>query len=117
MDQSGFLDEEEISALLLKMGRKLSKSERKRAMADMKQQQDDGGRKDQGKGAAVEVNYAEFRAWYMEQDVGQLPCGCHTACAASCDGLCVTVHQAGARGGPRLALVLSLFTLFTLLLC
>jgi transcription initiation factor TFIID subunit TAF12 len=89
VDQSGLLDEEEISALLLKMGRKLSKSERKRAMADMKQQQqqqDGGGRKDQGKGAVVEVNYAEFRAWYMEQDVGQLPCGCHTACAASRDG-------------------------------
>jgi hypothetical protein len=81
-DKSGLLDEEEISAMLLQMGKKLSKAERKRVMADMKC---DGGTGD--------VDYGDFRVWYLEQVPRPtqlpLPCPLRRLALSMCVSVCV----------------------------
>eukprot|EP01047_Picozoa_sp_COSAG01_P001752 COSAG01_NODE_41_length_32446_cov_41.218877_36_plen_414_part_00 len=81
-DKSGLLDEEEISAMLLQMGKKLSKAERNRVMADMKR---DGGTGD--------VDYGDFRVWYLEQVPRPtqlpLPCPLQRLSPSMCVSVCV----------------------------
>jgi hypothetical protein len=50
---TGLLSEEQLLGLLLRMGKKLSKSEQKRVMADIKQ------------GGGEQLDYVEFRDWYL----------------------------------------------------
>ena len=57
-DGSGELDQNEIEAMLVRMGRKLSKAEAAQAMAEM--DLDGSG----------DVDFGEFREWYLDQKLG-----------------------------------------------
>eukprot|EP01048_Picozoa_sp_COSAG05_P015816 COSAG05_NODE_1953_length_3792_cov_3.706201_1_plen_1236_part_10 len=59
-DGSGELDQQEISSMLLKMGKTLSEEEQVEAMAIM------------DKDGSGDVDYAEFRAWYLDQNLGMI---------------------------------------------